>query len=106
MLRIAFITLLVATNPASAEGITLQELGQANLVEVQSAVLPCEDWAADMNNKETQAVDTWQGMQVFFWRMNWANEHQYKLYRSLDGHTLVVKVTEETGDCTMEMLKL
>ncbi len=106
MLRVSILALLSIASAASAEGITLQELGQANLVEVQSAVLPCEDWAADMNNKETQAEDTWQGMQVFFWRMNWANEHQYKLYRSLDGHALVVKVTEETGDCTMEMLKL
>lgn len=40
MLRVSILALLSIASAASAEGITLQELGQANLVEVQSAVLP------------------------------------------------------------------
>lgn len=101
---IAALTLLPSI--VAAEEITLRDLHEGGVLTIQSEVQPCSDWAADFDNKEPQGIDTYQGFKKFYWVRNWGNRHDWRLYQSLGGHSLVVKKNFETEECIMQLFGL
>lgn len=93
------------TTTAAAEGITLEELDQGGVLDIQTDAVPCPDWAADESNHDVQKLDTWEGPETFYWRRNWGSENRLRLYQSLDGHRLIVKTDSGTERCTLQIFK-
>lgn len=100
---IALTALILLPSIVMAEGITLRDLDEGGVLTIQGEALPCPDWATDFDNKETQKMDTYQGLQKFYWVHNWGNRHDLRLYQSLGGHSLVVKKNFSTQECIIQM---
>ena len=101
---ITLATLLLLPSLAEAEEITLRDLHEGGILTIQREAQPCPDWAADLSNRENQTVDTYQGWQKFYWVPSWGNENDWKLYKSLSNHFLVVKKNFDTEECIMQLI--
>lgn len=100
---IALVAFIFSPSLAGAEEITLRDLDEGGILSVQTEVQPCQDWAADLSNRENQWLNTYQGWQKFYWVRSWGNEDDWKLYQSLHGHSLVVKKGFDSETCVMQL---
>ncbi len=107
MLRIVTLALLATTLPASADvpTPTLQELAGGGMLEIQSENEPCPEWAKDYRNQQPQKYDTYEGQKTFYWDNDWAGEHLFRRYQTLDDEQLLVKIIEATGECSVTVFK-
>ena len=102
-MRAFYFALFILTATSASAEITLRDLHEGGVIQMQNDEQLCPEWAAELDNKEPQEVDTYQGFQKFYWARNWGNENDFKLYQSLDGHTIVVREDYATKVCSMQV---